>query len=336
MRAWTVAAALCLAIPSLAGAMTLDDLTIGKTVSGPNPTKEELKGKIVLIEYWGTHCGPCLALMPQLATLYKKYGEQGFHIVGLECQSSPEAEIKSIASGKGATYQITSGGRLQGANVGGIPHGFLFGPDGKLVADDPSIGELEKKIKELLPEVAGAMAGPGPYKKLAPMAAQVKAGQGLGGVLKQLRAKTESKDAEEAAEAKMMLEALVGAAQAQLDRAAGLKESKPAEAVTRLDKLALQFSGDEIAVKAKTESDALKKDPKIKKELEASGMWMQVEKAYEGLKPFMGAKDPKADGFRKVNQAAIQGIIGSCMAIVQRYPETATAKKAQELMDQFK
>ena len=75
--------------------------------------------------------------MPQLAALYKKYEEQGFHIVGLECQGSTANEISSLAKSKGAGYQITTGGDLKGSNVRGIPHGFLFGPDGKLAADDP-------------------------------------------------------------------------------------------------------------------------------------------------------------------------------------------------------
>lgn len=271
-----------------------------------------------------------------MAGLYKKYADQGFHLIGLECQNSTADEIAGLVKGKGVTYQVTTGGDLKGSNVRGIPHGFLFSPDGKMVADDPDLSELEKKIKELLPEVAGAMAGPGPYKKLAAQAAQVKAGQGLGGVLKTLRTKVESKDAEEAAEAKLMLEALGGSAQKQLERALGLKESEPSEAVARLDKLALQFAGDEIGAKAKTELESLRKVPKVRKELEAEAMWKQLEKLEEGLKPFMGAKNPKADGFRKLNMGAIQSLVGGCQTLLQRYPDTAAAKKAQTMLDPYK
>ena len=41
--------------PALAYGMTLDDLTVGKTVNGPDAKLDELKGKIVYVEYWGTH-----------------------------------------------------------------------------------------------------------------------------------------------------------------------------------------------------------------------------------------------------------------------------------------
>ena len=44
-----------LALPALAWGMTLDDLSVGKTVSGPDLSLSDLKGKVVLVEYWGTH-----------------------------------------------------------------------------------------------------------------------------------------------------------------------------------------------------------------------------------------------------------------------------------------
>jgi hypothetical protein len=47
----------CLAflLPLAAQAMTIDDLTEGKTVLGPKLTAKEMKGKVVYVEYWGTH-----------------------------------------------------------------------------------------------------------------------------------------------------------------------------------------------------------------------------------------------------------------------------------------
>jgi len=275
-------------------------------------------------------------MIPQLAGLQKKYADQSFHIVALECQGSSEDAIKKMAADKGVTYQMTVGGKLEGSNVRGIPHGFLFGPDGKLVADDPDLSTLEKKIKELIPEAAGAMAGPGPYTKLASLHAQVKSGKGLGTVLKQVRAKVSSADAAEAAEAKTMLEHLGGNAQKQLDNALALKDSDALACVNKLDKLALDFTGDEIGTKAKTESDALKKDPKVRKELDGAGMWVQVEKMRDGLKPAGQSRSPQSEAFRKMNLQAIQGMLASCQQIIQRYPGTAAAVKAQALVDEYK
>ena len=270
-----------------------------------------------------------------MAGLYKKYVDQGFHIIGLECQGSSAADIAALAQAKGVTYQLTINGDLKGSNVTGIPHGFLFSAEGKLLADDPRGKELENKVKEALKDAGGMMAGPGPYKKLASLAAQVKSGQGLGNVLKTLAQKKDSKDAEEAAEAKAMYEALRQNAQESLDLALSRKETSPGEALARLDKLASQFSGDEIGTKAKQEGDAMRKDPKTKKEIEAETMLKQIEAATEQLKPVRGQMNPKDESFRKVNAAAIQTIVGGCQALSQRYAGTAAAQKADELLSQY-
>jgi len=275
-------------------------------------------------------------LLPQLAELHKKYRDQGFQIVGLECQGSSASDIKALVSSKGVEYQITTGGDLRGSNVTGIPHLFVFGPDGKLAADNPHGAALEEKVKELLKETLGMMAGPGPYKRLARLQAQIKSGRGLGSVLKTLRTKRNSKNAEEAKEAKMMFEALNGAAQSKLEHAQSLKERDPVKAIAHFDKLGKMFMGDEVANTAKKEAQALKKDPKIRKEIQADGIWKKIEAMVGQLKPYRGAKDYSSSGFRKVNQASIRVIVGGCMTMTKRYAGTNAAKKAESLMNQFR
>jgi len=85
--------------------------------------------------------------------VYKKYQEKGFHIIGLECQGSSNADIGKYVKDKGIAYQVVTGGDLKGANVSSIPHGFLFGPDGKLAVDNPRGKQLEDKIQVLLYDV---------------------------------------------------------------------------------------------------------------------------------------------------------------------------------------
>jgi hypothetical protein len=275
--------------------------------------------------------------MPQLAALYKKYEPEGFHIVGLEAQGSAEDAIKNLANGKSATYQITTGGRLNGSTGNGLPQGYLFDANGNLVDGEARPhGQFESKLKELLKDVAGSLAGPGPYKKLAPVIAQLKAGMPFSTALKALQPKLQSKDAEEAAEAKLMVDSIRTNGNEMITQALAKKSSDPVVAVTKLDKVAMQFSGDEIGTKAKTESDTMKKDPAIKKEIDAELMWKKIAVMNDALKPVRGVKDPKDEAFKKQNMAAIQGVIGGCMALTKQFAGTKAAAKAEELMSDYK
>src|SRR5207248_7770683 len=53
------------------------------TIDGRKIRSEELKGKVVLIDCWATWCSPCMALMPELKTLYEKWHKHGLEIVGV-------------------------------------------------------------------------------------------------------------------------------------------------------------------------------------------------------------------------------------------------------------
>jgi hypothetical protein len=196
---------------------------------------------------------------------------------------------------------------------------------------------IDDTVKELLKEsTSAALAGPGPYKKLAALAAQIKTGAGLGQVLKTLAAKKDSKDTEEAAEAKMMFEALHSGGQENLDAALAYKEAKPVLAVARLEKLATQFSGDEIGTKAKQAADQLRKDPKIAKELDAEQMFKQLQAFEDAFKPVAGVKNPKAPAFRKLNAQGIETLLSGCQQLIQRYPGTTAAQKTEALMHDYR
>jgi thiol-disulfide isomerase/thioredoxin len=327
---------LFVACATASAAMTLSDLTPGKTVHGPDTSLKDLKGKVVFVVYWGTHCPICIGEIPHWEALSKKYKAEGLAVVGLECQQSPAADIETLAKTKGIDYQITTGGSLKGAQISGIPHGFLFGADGKLIEDNPPMADLDKKIPTALKESAAAMAGPGPYTKLQPLAMQIKAGVALGGVLKTLTAKKAGKDATEVAEATMMYDSLHGCAEDQLNGAIEKETEDAMTSLLKFDKLAAQFAGDDIAKKAAVEAAKMRKDPAVKKEIDAEIMWKQIAAMNDNLKPVRGSHNPADDSFRKANMAAIQGMIGGCQVVMQRYKDTAAAKKAQELMDNFK
>jgi len=60
-----------------------------KTIHGQDFDIQDLRGKVVLIDFWGTWCPPCLAELPHLKEAYKKYHDKGFEIVSIALRDSP-------------------------------------------------------------------------------------------------------------------------------------------------------------------------------------------------------------------------------------------------------
>jgi thiol-disulfide isomerase/thioredoxin len=98
------------------------------------PTLARLKGKVVVVEFWATWCGPCVAGIPHLNELHKKHAKDGLVILSLTDQDHTAVEKFVKDRGDGMSYPVGMGS-TSGADYGvaGIPHACVIGRDGKLV-----------------------------------------------------------------------------------------------------------------------------------------------------------------------------------------------------------
>ena len=114
-----------------------------------------LKGKVFLIDFWASWCGPCRVSNRQLIKIYKQYKEKGFEIFGVSLDEDKESWEKAIIKDKITWLQgnDTGGWEAKAAikwNVEALPSSFLVNKNGDVIAFDPDKDELEKKLKELL------------------------------------------------------------------------------------------------------------------------------------------------------------------------------------------
>ncbi len=130
------------------------DFTV-TSINGAPVSLASLKGKVVLLDFWATWCGPCVYEIPAFINLKNKYGKDGFEIIGLSVDRDKSA-VTDFVREKGINYPVAfADGDLQEkyGGIRGIPTTFLIDRSGRIA--DKIVGAHEesffdKKIKKLL------------------------------------------------------------------------------------------------------------------------------------------------------------------------------------------
>ena len=105
-------------------------------INGAQRRLSEFRGKVVLLDFWGVWCGPCVAAVPRLVELYTKYHPRGFEILGIEANDTREKVAAFIADKQmrwAQTLEHDDGPITRLYRVTGWPSAFLVGPDGTFV-----------------------------------------------------------------------------------------------------------------------------------------------------------------------------------------------------------
>lgn len=134
---------------------------------------KQLRGKVVLVDFWATWCGPCVAELPNVKKVYEKYHGKGFEVVGISLemaqvgsQDTPDQKAAKLAKARKTLTQFIEKQSLPWPQyfdgkgwdndiskkycLSGIPAMFLLDQDGRIVTTNARGARLEKEVVRLL------------------------------------------------------------------------------------------------------------------------------------------------------------------------------------------
>jgi peroxiredoxin len=127
-----------------------------KTLEGQEITLASLKGKVVLIDFWATWCGPCRESIPHLVDLYKNYRAMGFEVIGVSVDKGEAEMVRRFSKSMDIPYPILIASEevTRSYAVTALPTTFLIDREGtiqeRVIGFNSNIAKaLAAKVKEL-------------------------------------------------------------------------------------------------------------------------------------------------------------------------------------------
>jgi thiol-disulfide isomerase/thioredoxin len=130
----------------------------GTLMDGQTFDPASLKDKVVLVDFWATWCGPCIAELPNVLDAYQKYHDKGFEVIGISLDNDRTA-LETFVKDRELPWPILFEDSEEGKGWGnplatkygimGIPTVILIGADGNVVslnARGPELGKLLEKL----------------------------------------------------------------------------------------------------------------------------------------------------------------------------------------------
>jgi peroxiredoxin len=112
-----------------------------------------LRGKVVLLDFWGTWCSPCVRALPHLQALHERFGGRGLVVLGVSANEPPESDPAAFLAARGSSYATAVKGEAaaQAFGVRMFPTVYLLDRDGRVLHAEFGFSEsLEADLAALL------------------------------------------------------------------------------------------------------------------------------------------------------------------------------------------
>lgn len=126
-----------------------------KTPDGTPVRLADLRGNVVVLDFWATWCGPCKMMMPKLQELHAEYAGRKVKVLGINCQENEGGDPAGYMKSKSFTYGLLIDGDnvARAYRVFGLPTLYVIDAEGRVVYSAPGAGqeeELKKAVVEAL------------------------------------------------------------------------------------------------------------------------------------------------------------------------------------------
>lgn len=313
-------------------AIQLKDFVYDNHLSGPKYSSEDLKDKVVLVEFWGIRCGPCLKAMPHLNKLYDELRDFGLVLLAPHAQEGSPHQVKSKVTAFSMAFSVYGVGTLrEETSFKFIPHTVLFDHTGQcMFRGRPT--EVEAKLRIAVGKGLVARTGLKQFSKtITPYAEALAAGQSPYLVLAKLLPLQKSTDKATADQAKLFVSKMTEDAHHMVERANEDWQSAPMEIYDQLNRITVYFKGTPVAAKASQALTKLKTQKVVQLELKARPYLEQIKQIDALLcNEIKGDVLPTAQEFRSAYGQQMLQMKNLLMQMKKSWP---TAKATEQGMD---
>jgi len=136
-------------------------------ITGEPIALEDLRGKVVLIDFWATWCGPCIRELPNVKRVYRKHHDEGFDIVSISLDTN-RGQFERFVRSRGMTWHhIMQGGGwntplAKKYNVRSIPQMYLLDHEGKVISTSARGSRLESLVADAVARIPAGAAEEAP------------------------------------------------------------------------------------------------------------------------------------------------------------------------------
>jgi thiol-disulfide isomerase/thioredoxin len=313
--------------------MTVSDVRLGTTIFGLKSERDDLKGHVVFVDYWGIHCAPCLAAMPHVSDLQNELADFGLVVIGAHVQDGEKDTVRAVALKHSATFPIWLNTRVSGGDDNnGLPHSFLFDHTGKCIYRG-----MPTDVDATLRQAVGAALVAGAEREkwspaLQPIVKDLKAGKPPATMLPRV-AGLRSASGDVGDDAKALLASMTAVGRKKLEEATAKKESEPLEAFLMVEKVPIAFKGTPLATETNELIGKLKVDKTVKSELAARPALDAVKKIDQQLG--LGIDDPRKPDWQKAHKDPLTQLKNKVQTMKRAWPDSKSTQEALAIAERY-